>query len=743
MKLQFDASQDYQLAAVRAVVRLFEGQALSENTRAADANQLLLSQEQILQNLQAVQKENGILPSDALVSSVSQDGQTTFCPLNFTIEMETGTGKTYTFLRSIYELNKVYGFKKFVIVVPSVAIREGVIKNLQITHDHFQELYGHPPLNFLMYERNNRSGLRNFCYTNTIQILVINIDSFTKDSNVIHSVQETGIKPIAYIQATRPIVIIDEPQNFETDIRRQAIAQLHPLCTLRYSATHRHLYNLVYALNPVQAYDLGLVKQIEVEGITNNKTNQVLGQEDIFRFQIERTIRWHFEKVKKLREQRIKVLSLFFVDKVSNYRQYDTEGNPIKGVFARWFEECFEKVKANYPGLLPFSAAEVHNGYFSRDKKKQHWTDTKGSTQKDHDTYALIMQDKERLLSLDEPLQFVFSHSALREGWDNPNVFQICTLNQSQSDLKKRQEIGRGLRLPVDSQGRRIRDKNLNILTIIANESYQDFSRKLQKEIQDETSVNFAGRIRDAQQQQPEDERAFTPQNFPQLFALWQEIQAHTRIAISYDTPTLIRQAVRQLQQMPSIRPPQLDSQTARLSYDQSGISSTNTQAHARQIRAVQTMPDVYAYLQSKIDLTRPTIYQILMQSERLHELSIHPQLFLDRTLGCIRRAMGQMLQDGVSFERDPKGSYQMRLFVFEEIEHVFQGAVSNQESFKKNNQLFLELPKDFHITTPIGDYTPDWAIAFGQKVYFVRHKRDLSQELHETLKKMKIDVVK
>ena len=271
MKLQFDANQTYQLAAIGSIVGIFEGQPLSrsdfdlafEDTQLSFkfnakgvGNSLVLSKGQILANLQAVQGRNGLPQSKALEG------------LNFTAEMETGTGKTYVYLRTVYELNKVYGFKKFVIVVPSVAIREGVLKNLEITHDHLQTLYSKPAINFSVYDSKKLAALKSFAGNNAIQILVINIDAFAKDANIINQLRESGIKPIEYIQATRPIVIVDEPQNMETDIRKKALANLNPLCTLRYSATHKHLYNLVYRLDPVSAYDLGLVKQIEVDGIT-------------------------------------------------------------------------------------------------------------------------------------------------------------------------------------------------------------------------------------------------------------------------------------------------------------------------------------------------------------------------------------------------------------------------------------------------------------------------------------------
>lgn len=560
MTLQF-THQDYQERAVQSVVQVFDGQPLATGefelvSSAASVNyagdgsignSLVLTEQQVLENVHKVQANNSIDAVAALQADrwtvKGDEGQVSdeFCP-HLTIEMETGTGKTYTFIRTMYELNKVYGFKKFVVVVPSVAIREGTMKNLEVTRSHFAADYANVPCLPMLYDSGRLNDLRHFAQSDALSVLVINIDSFTKDNNKINQQGERAFAPIEYIKAVKPLVIVDEPQNFETEIRRKALRDLNPLCTLRYSATHKNPYNLLYKLDPVQAYDLGLVKQIEVDGIEPdvsynqafvqldridakpkgvtakvtidvNELNDVkrksitlkLGEDlynkskqreiyadgfilneiraddgevefsggrvlklneqqgglsdDVMRFQIERTVAAHFAKLKKIKESGVKVLSLFFIDKVANYRAYDDEGNDVPGKFAKWFEEAFEKyaAKSQYEGLIPYTANEVHNGYFSGDKKgkgsaaKKVWVDsTERGSKKDDDTYTLIMQDKERLLDMDEPLQFIFSHSALREGWDNPNVFQICTLNETQSQMKKRQEIGRGLRLAVN-----------------------------------------------------------------------------------------------------------------------------------------------------------------------------------------------------------------------------------------------------------------------------------------------------
>lgn len=563
MELQFE-TLEYQLQAVNATVNLFVGQpnAATEFSLKAQNDMrfvpnlgLQISDEQLQQNLANLQNRQKI-DRTLLV----EQGK------NFTVEMETGTGKTYVYLRTIFELNRQYGWQKFVIVVPSVAIREGVLHTLETTKSHFNTVFDNPSVNQKFeYKSNQISRLKSFASANHIEILVMNIDSFTKESNVINTVNESGDAPIFYIQQANPIVIIDEPQNMETEIRRNAIESLSPLFTLRYSATHKNAYNPIFSLNPVQAYEMGLVKQIEVDSVLAEnevngaylslkeiktgakswsakieisfndkkamkkkvisvKPNQDLYElsnqnemyrsgfilsgmdtdsqmvsfsngtqifqgaehsqlkEDVQKMQIRRTIGEHLQKEKKLRPLGIKVLSLFFIDKVDNYRP--SAQSPTGGKFAKWFEEIYLELAKEEP-------QGVHNGYFSQDKKGVA-KDTNGTTQADNETYQLIMRDKEKLLSLENPLRFIFSHSALKEGWDNPNVFQICTLNDTASEMKKRQEIGRGLRLPVNQQGLRIYDRHLNTLTIIANESYEQFAATLQREIEEDCGVQFA-----------------------------------------------------------------------------------------------------------------------------------------------------------------------------------------------------------------------------------------------------------
>lgn len=614
MKIQFDAQQQYQLDAISSIVDIFEGQPLDQpefavvkvgegtglfegqaQTEIGVGNRLSLSAEELAHNTRQVQERNDIVLRDAKSALESwpmlgSSGEFIRHCHHFSVEMETGTGKTYVYLRTIFELSRRYGFKKFIIVVPSVAIREGVLKNIDITREHFRALYNNIEFESFVYDAKRTTRLRQFAASNTIQILIINIDAFRKNftgtdeehkSNVIYQDrdQTNGVRPIEFIQSTTPIVIIDEPQSVDnTEKSQEAIKALNPLCTLRYSATHRNPYNLVYRLDPIRAFGLRLVKQIvvdsaiasgamndafirvekidikngikaklriqvqtpngakeksvtvknehdlyeisenrahyrdgfvvtEIDGTPgaefirfNNGLRLRLGEEnggmreDVWRAQIRKTIEKHLLKELQVRSLGLKVLSLYFIDRVANYRSYDDSGQPVDGKFAHEFEETLTSFakEPRFSSLewLKLPIKSLHNGYFAQDKKGI-LKDTKGDTQADDDVYNLIMKEKERLLSTDEPLRFIFSHSALREGWDNPNVFQICTLNETQSAMKKRQEIGRGLRLPVNQDGVRVFDDSVNQLFVVANESYDDFARKLQTEYEEDCGVTF------------------------------------------------------------------------------------------------------------------------------------------------------------------------------------------------------------------------------------------------------------
>lgn len=623
MKLHFEPNLDYQLQAIEAVCGLFNGQetcrteftvtrepaggqlSLLENDLGI-GNRLTLLDDQLLSNLHAIQLRHGLAPSASLASG------------DFTVEMETGTGKTYVYLRTIFELNKRYGFTKFVIVVPSVAIKEGVYHTIETAAEHLKGLYAGTPFDFFIYDSAKLGQVRNFATSPQIQIMVMTVGAINKfgdeqqaqieetdeaarrvtSKNVMYRPSEKtgGEKPIDLIRSTRPILIVDEPQSVEGGLDgkgKKAMERMNPLCNLRYSATPKQAHHMVYKLDAVDAYERKLVKQIEVaaasveggynkpfvrllsvsskRGVITAKVEldmqagsgvarrevtvqdgdllemttqravyrdfrvgeirvakgteflelryprgesflhlgEAYGEVEpltIQRQMIKRTIKEHLDKEMRLRPQKIKVLSLFFVDAVDKYRQYDAEGKKVNGDYARIFEEEYRRL-ANHPDYqtlfqevdLTTAAEEVHDGYFAIDKKKvsgktvEMFKDSRGegTTKADDDTYNLIMRDKEMLLSLDTPLKFIFSHSALREGWDNPNVFQICTLREMASEQQRRQTIGRGLRLCVNQQGERLRGFEINTLTVIATESYEQFAQNLQKEIEADTGIRF------------------------------------------------------------------------------------------------------------------------------------------------------------------------------------------------------------------------------------------------------------
>jgi type III restriction enzyme len=614
MKLHFEPNLDYQLQAIEAVCDLFRGQEVCRTeftvTMQAPAaiaddmfpgtapqqmslgivesdlgvgNRLTLLDDELHKNLADIQLRGGLPPSGTLASG------------DFTVEMETGTGKTYVYLRSIFELNKRYGFTKFVIVVPSVAIKEGVYKSLQITEDHFKGLYAGVPFDYFIYDSAKLGQVRNFATSSNIQIMVVTVGAINKkDVNNLYKDSEKtgGEKPIDLIKATRPIVIVDEPQSVDGGLSgagKTALDAMNPLCTLRYSATHADKHHMVYRLDAIDAYERKLVKQIEVASATvedaynkpfvrlvsvSNKRgtiaakieldvttangvkrqevtvsdgddleqtskkraiyadfrigeiNTAKGEEflelrypagemylavgqahgdvdalAVQREMIRRTIKEHLDKEKRLRPLGIKVLSLFFIDAVDRYRQYDADGNGVKGDYARIFEEEYRRA-AKLPAYqslfaevdLASAAEEVHNGYFSIDKKGG-WSDTSennaGSRENAERAYNLIMKEKEKLLSFETPLKFIFSHSALKEGWDNPNVFQICALREMGTERERRQTIGRGLRLCVNQNGDRLRGFEVNTLTVIATENYEEFAENLQKEIEADTGIRF------------------------------------------------------------------------------------------------------------------------------------------------------------------------------------------------------------------------------------------------------------
>lgn len=851
MKLQFDSNQDYQLDAIKSVVDIFAGQTLESddltvvkaiNSRGQSSfienmslgNKLQITNDQIAKNVHTIQESNKLPLSSATGGGFAiptpipidlSQGMRLSEGNNFSIEMETGTGKTYVYLRTIHELHKTYGFKKFIIVVPSVAIKEGVIKNLQITRDHFANIYGNPKMDYHLWDPRKRGIARSFSTNDSLQILVITIDSFTRAENVINQQSDWGV-PIEMVRSTNPIVILDEPQNMETDKRREAIASLNPLCTLRYSATHRFPYNLLYNLDPVKAYDLGLVKKIEVDSIisednynhaylkiikiapkgkggiiaqievdkddsrglqrqiinvsagdnladltgreiyrdytidtisateqlvemSNGKTYLVGQQDDglrdqVTKYQIEKTIENHFEKELKLSEMGIKVLSLFFIDKVSNYRGY-TESGLVKGKFALWFEDAYQKIiaKPKFKNLYAHSIESSHNGYFSADKHGK-WQDTKGDSKGDDETYTLIMKDKERLLDPATPLRFIFTHSALREGWDNPNVFQICTLNETSSETKKRQEIGRGLRLSVNTMGERVRDDSVNILTVIANESYESFAQKLQTEIEEETGMSFGSRIKDKRKRKI----LKLKKNYQldeEFINIWNKIKQKTSYTVIYDTNELIDKVSDELSEV-IVAKPKISSTRAQLALTNKGIDTQVRDNKGISLDEVElSIPDILGKIETHTRLTRSTIYQILIKSKKIADILRNPQAVIDNSIVVISRIKSKLMVDGIKYEKIGD-SWDMQLFENQELGAYLDNLVEVQNQSKtlynyvavdsetierpfaieldsrEDVKYYFKLPSWFSIDTPLGSYNPDWAIVFhgDARVYFV-----------------------
>lgn len=952
MKLKFDSGLDYQIEAIKCVTDLFEGLPLQNEDFQIDfgnsenhalwnelgvANNLILTPE-ILKNLRAVQSHNNVPKSRALIETGSP-----YPFPNFSVEMETGTGKTYVYLRTIFELNNLYGFKKFIIVVPSVAIREGVTSSIQLMRDHFKGLYNNVAFDDFVYQSKDLSRVRQFAVNNEIQIMVINIQAFQKDAgekvdyaaltddqkkklNVIHQEQDkmSGRRPIEYVQATNPILIIDEPQSVDnTDKSKKAIRNLNPLFCLRYSATHINPYNLLYQLDPIRAYDLRLVKQIEVvdassgqnpnqplvrldsifypknaktpqakvtifentpsgtrekqikikhgadlssqtnredyEGYLVTNINAEPGNEyvefqngiviEVFqesggmsderiKSQIEQTVEAHFAKEKRLKPKGIKVLSLFFIDHVKSYRSYDDEGNPQKEKIAKWFEEAYASTsqKPMYQGIIPHGADEVHDGYFSADRKKGkivELLDTSGGTAKDDETYELIMKDKERLLSADVPLRFIFSHSALKEGWDNPNVFQICTLREMGTDRERRQTIGRGLRLPVNQDGDRIYDDQVNRLTVIANETFENFAKGLQSDIEaaidpnggfkfgrvppiaftpilnaegldylsqeeskeiwdcvarqgmidnngdftaefqpdkvgfklelpekyaglEEAVVNrmkkFLPRdfVKDARKRQPVsyNKRIELNKDFE---LLWNKISQKTRYSVGFETQKLVSLASDKIKKMPEIKAIQIEITKRDLEIKESGLEGgkiTSNRTHI--VNNEQPLPDILSFLQRETELTRGTLVEIIKTSGRLKEFSINPQAFMTEIARLINRALNELIIDDIKYEPIAGQFYEMRLFESQEIEEylsrlykvtsndnrtpydfIVYDSTTEEEIAKLLDgddgvKFFCKLPRWFKVSTPLGNYNPDWAVVVedNQKLYLVRETK-------------------
>ena len=965
MKLQFK-HQKFQADAAKAVVDVFAGQPYLTPTYMMDRgvgyqqsitdeedftgwrNERIvpeLSDKIILEHLQKVQRANQIKPSEKL------EGR-----YNLTIEMETGVGKTYTYIKTMYELNKHYGWSKFIVVVPSIAIREGVYKSFQVTQEHFAEEYG-KKIRFFIYNSSQLTEIDRFASDSSINVMIINSQAFNakgKDARRIYMKLDEfrSRRPIDILAQTNPILIIDEPQSVEGKRTKERLKEFHPLLTLRYSATHKadSIYNMVYRLDAMEAYNKRLVKKIAVKGITESgstatdgyvyleginlsksdptatiefdfkgakgirkKTMKVgigfnlydnsdnldeykngfvvkfidgrdnsveflngvkifagdvigkVSEDQLRRIQIRETILSHIERERQLFHKGIKVLSLFFIDEVAKYKQYDESGHPYNGIYADMFEEEYNNIIDNlqreigdadyiqYLDAIP--AHETHAGYFSIDKKGKltdsKLSDKKAGTSDDIDAYDLIMKNKELLLDRDpkrSPVRFIFYHSALREGWDNPNVFQICTLKQSSSEVRKRQEVGRGLRLCVNQDGERM-DANVlgkdvhtvNVLTVIASESYESFAKGLQTELAEAvanrpaavTADLFNGRvisdvhgneqivdektaqaiyfhmvtngyvdkegaltdkyyadksnhavkvaeevadcadavlaivdsIYDSRAMQPENARdknvelQVDPEKLamPEFKALWQRISPKSVYVVDFDTEELVKKAISSLNQNLRVSKiffkvelgamNEIQSKEALLEGTSFAKEKSGTYHAAKRIHASSRVKyDLIGKLVTETGLTRKAVVEILTSIEKFvfDQFKDNPEEFIIKAAELINdekaTAIIQHITYNVLDERydtdiftEPTIKGKLGVNAMKAQRNLYDHIVydsTNERDFATdldtniNVAVYVKLPDRFYISTPVGRYNPDWAIAFYEgtvkHIYFI-----------------------
>lgn len=998
MKFNFKIQQ-YQTDAVDAVVKSFVGQRYSEKTSyirdlgktssngyfqmqfvfdETDETELYnplsdtgyknavleLSDEQLLHNIQKLQSENNIKQSDSLSRELGR------CSLD--IEMETGTGKTYVYIKTMFELNKRYGWSKFIVVVPSIAIREGVKKSFEITTDHFMEHYG-KKARFFIYNSKNLNQLDNFSQSAGINVMIINTQAFasslkedgrSKEARIIYSKRDEfgSRRPIDVIKANRPIVILDEPQKMGGKVTQTALKNFNPLFCLNYSATHAKQHNTVYVLDAVDAFNKRLVKKIEVKGFevknfrgtdsylyleqiilsskkppmakieleirynksinrktrtlgvndnlyfeskgmeqyrgfviseidplrgtvtfTNGevlKTGEVVGdvsEKDMRRIQIRETIISHFEKEEKLFNMGIKTLSLFFVDEVAKYRKYDVDGKEILGEYGEMFEEEYINVLNEYVTLLdtPYQkylrsvcsdVSAVHKGYFSIDKKTGRSIDShikRGSEFSDDiSAYDLILKNKERLLSFEEPTRFIFSHSALREGWDNPNVFQICTLKHSDSNTAKRQEVGRGLRLCVNQSGIRMDVENcgdavhdINMLTVVASESYKAFVTDLQSDIKTvlydrptvATNEYFTGKyvkvndvpilIDDVAANDIEyylisngyvdPKRKVTdkyrsdiangtvaplPENLVSVaegihmliqsvydesvldrmfqngheskikenplnenFAkkefqdLWKEINHKYAYTVEFDSDELIRKAidhindnlfVSELQYTTTVGRQKAQMEAYEVGHSDSfGAERTRTQT-LKHMETSQVRYDIIGKIAEGTVLTRKTVASILtgINPVKQYMFKYNPEEFISKVVKLIKEQKATMIVEHICYNQI-EGKYKTDIFTADKNSQSFEKAFlakkaiqdyvftdgsaerSVERRFAEDLDaaeevcVYAKLPRTFHIPTPVGNYSPDWAIAFYagtvKHIFFVAETKGTMESLN------------
>ncbi len=812
LKLQFEAKLDFQLEAIASIVDIFKGQGKKtfDFSNQVIPNKITLENDQILKNIQDVQEKNELRVIDALEYPESEDLKDA---LNLTIEMETGTGKTYVYTRAIMELYLNYGFTKFIIVVPSVAIKEGVLKSFDITRDHFQMLYEKTSYNYFVYSADKLERVRNFAVNNTIQIMIITRDAFNKkDINKIYELNDRlGSKPIDLIKKVNPIVILDEPQKIAGKSSLLGLAELNPAIILRFSATHKEIYNQIYRLSPYDAYNFGLVKKIEVASITTagestsrkiiveqigsdknkiyanlklfvkkNENCSFTGkkvyhgndlekvsnysyyhgyiiseinvkekfvafsngmkifegksnveEDEIIAMMVRETIEEHLFKKRKLNEIGIKVLSLFFIKRVADYL-------PEQGPLRKIFEEQFNRV-INHPDYKDFKHLDVkkiQQGYFSEKRSDQ-------GIENDEDAYNLIMKDKERLLSMTEPVEFIFSHSALREGWDNPNVFNICTLAYSSSEIKKRQEIGRGLRLAVNSEGKRIYDRQINLLTVVTNESYREFVEALQTEFNTDAGEECPP-IEDKRERRELEIKADILDSSP-FKGFWDLISKVSKFGVNPGKDELVKSCVKAISEI-RLEKGDIIVEKSRLEKIEQEKIREEIIFHKNIESLERNLFNVAEEIAERTRLTRNTTCEILKGVKNLDLFFKMPQKYADAAVSVIKEQVKRLsintLQyfstdtrfDAGRFDKMIK-SYAKYIIELESSKTLYktkengkdcvvidiapgeEGITHIEKEFALDLakdprvKLFFKFPDWLYIDTPAGRYIPDWGV--------------------------------
>lgn len=825
LKLKFNPNLDYQLEAIKAVTDIFEGQLKVEKKHIFQVipNKLTLDKNILLQNLQTVQRNNNL--------EISQD---VTLPLSLTLEMETGTGKTYVYLRTIIELYQKYGFAKFIIVAPTVAIKEGVLKSLEITTDHFKGLYNNLSYEYYEYSSSKLIRVRMFAQSAHLQIMVITKDAFNKDLNIIHNNHDRmGDKPIALIQKTNPIIILDEPQKMEGEATQWGIKELNPFVVLRYSATHRNIENLVYKLTPFDAYQKGLVKKIELATVVeegdpttkkiileniyssgsslkaklkvfvkektgvklktltigsgdklwekskneyyngfivseinlgngyilfSNGLKIYLGQssvneDEIVKLMVCETIKEHLEKKRKFNPLGIKTLSLFFIHRVDDYL-------PTDGWLRKMFEEEYGKfINTEYPEYQSTRPESVHAGYFSEMKRAS-------SIENDEKAYELIMRDKEKLLSLDNSVEFIFSHSALREGWDNPNVFNICTLAYSSSEIKKRQEIGRGLRLVVNQEGDRVYDRDINVLTVVTNETYQGYVSELQTEFRYEVGED-APPIENKKKRVSLNlkKEALTHKGFQHL---WKLLAKKAKFVVAMQEKEIIERCIEEINKIDETNIRDIKVKITKTGIDTlllDDIRGNIVSETTFEVGKSKQLPNISTLLQEDTKLTKKTLLTILSRVDNFQLFFKNPYQYANLVSFALKTVIQSLATKSILY-LDISDAFSLSLFN-KEVQTYDKYLVkldSNKTLYKtnangqkdavvidpspseegvsqpekrfaqeadRNNTVhfFFKLPDTYYIETPAGKYTPDWAVVVEKekqtKVYFVAETKD------------------